>query len=269
MASFNWVKYEEICLDTLVQLLDKEKCNNSTIVDIGASYNSYFLHLPYTGLLIDSDAEKIQRMITSQIGNQYTKLALKITPENVVNVLNHYQIPRNFLCLNLDIDGYDLSVLINLLKVFQPQIIQTEINEKIPYPIKFSIKWNPKYQWKENHMYGYSLACLKDVMLRFGYSIYSLNMNNVILVRDDNVFSKNIDLELKGWYEKGYLHHPKIPIPPWNLDLQHLQQSQDLEEIEKLWRQYFIDKGQKDELDKYVMNQECEKYLCHLFSKNV
>jgi len=257
--------YDQLCLDNLTRCLNKyKKHQNKFIVDIGCSFNSWFLNYPFMGLLIDYN---IQKIIGIPNNNLYTKLIRKITPYNVCDTMKEYNIPKNFYCLNLDTDGYDLFTLIALLRQYSPQIIITEINEKIPYPVKFSIKYDPSFDWGWCHLYGYSIACLEDVMKMFNYSIDSLNYNNIILIKNTDSEVPNID-KIEQFYKDGYLNNKVVPIPSWNKDVNHLQDCKTKEEVAEKWRDYFLNnpnpnngKPQTENLDKYVINDAYEIYL--------
>jgi hypothetical protein len=263
MAEYN--AYERECLNNLTTCLNEhKKYKNNFVVDIGCSYNSWFLEYPFLGILIDSDIKKI---LSIPNNNLYTKLSKKVTPYNICDILKQYNTPKEFYCLNLDTDGCDLFILIALLKQYTPKIIITEINEKIPYPVKFSMIYHSDYEWEWNHMFGYSIACLEDIMTMFNYSIKSLTMNNVILVKNEENQKPNID-EIRQIYLDGYLNNKIIPPPGWNDDVKHLHDCKTKEEVADKWRQYFIEnvnpnnnKQQTRNLDKYVINDTYEEYL--------
>ena len=262
MAEYN--PYEQICLNSLKSCIKTVKKTNTFIVDIGSSFNSWFLDFPFVGLLIDMDLKKI---LSISKNNLYTKICSKITTSNVWNILEKNQTPKDFFILNIDIDGPDLFILIKLLQKYQPKIIITEINEKIPYPVKFSIIDDPNFDWGWCHLYGYSIACLEDLMLMFNYSIFSLNMNNIILIKNDESEKPNID-KIEEFYKKGYLNNTVIPPPGWNDDVKHLHDCKTKEEVAIEWRKYFLKnknpnngKDQTGNLNKYVINESYKQYL--------
>ena len=73
-----------------------------------------------------------------------------------------------------------------------PTIILAEINEKIPPPIKFAVKYDPNYSWDFSHFYGMSLAKLCELLEKHGYDLINLVFNNAYAVRRD----KNPDLKV-------------------------------------------------------------------------
>lgn len=198
----------------LDKLINKKHANNY-IVDIGASFNSHFLKYNCSGVLFDMDESKIIKIPSD---NLYKKIHKKITPGNVLSTLKKYNVPYNFLALNLDIDSYDLFVLIKVLKRYSPKIIITEINEKIPLPVSFSVRYHKDWYWKKDHFFGYSISCLEPVLKRFGYYIHSLVYNNVILIKGN----RNINIERE--YKRGYLLADRRKgVFPWNNNVEYWQ----------------------------------------------
>jgi hypothetical protein len=267
MAEYN--EYEQVCLDSLKQAMKTVKKTNNFIVDIGSSFNSWFLDLPFTGILIEMELEKIMKMPFSM----YKKVHAKVTTSNICQILKDNNTPKDFYMMNLDIDGIDLWILHSVLKEYQPKIIITEINEKIPYPVKFSIINDPNFYWNWCHLFGYSIACLEDIMKLYNYSIFSLDMNNIILVKNSDEEKPNIN-KIEEIYKDGYLNHPIVPPPGWNDDVTHLQNCKTKEDVATKWRNYFLNNPNPNDgsdqslnIDKYVINESYEKYLKEFLKK--
>jgi hypothetical protein len=70
--------------------------------------------------------------------------------------------------MNFDIDSYDYYLLSEILTLYRPQLICTEINEKIPTPIKFKVMYShkPKYDHTRvgNYFFGMSISALGDIV---------------------------------------------------------------------------------------------------------
>ena len=268
MAEYN--DYEQVCLDSLNAAMKTVKKTNTFIVDIGSSYNSWFLDFPFNGILIEMELQKIMKMPPNHF---YKKVHAKVTTSNICKILKDNNTPKDFFIMNIDIDGIDLWILHSLLKEYKPKIIITEINEKIPYPVKFSIINDPDFYWHWCHLYGYSITCLEDIMSRYNYSIFSLNMNNVILVKNEEGVKPNLD-KIEQFYQDGYLNNKIIPPPSWNNDVAHLQHCKTKEEVAIKWRQYFLENlnpndgsDQTININRYVINETYDKYLKNFLSK--
>lgn len=269
--------FEKETYDEMVKYSNRYKdYHNNIIVEIGSSDNSYYLNEPlsskFTGILLDGSSQKL----STYTNPRFKTVCKMITPENVCSILSENNIPEDFYMLNLDIDGLDFFTLISILKKYKPKVIITEFNEKIPYPFKYSIKNDSNFTWGWCHNYGYSVACIKDVMINFGYSIDSLNVNNIYLSRIDDGSLPNID-DVGKLYKSGYIDKKSWVddnYQPWNKDVNHFHLCETEEEMEESFREYFTNnlnvnngKSMIDELDKYLMNNSYEEYFINFIKK--
>jgi len=175
-------------------------------VDIGAScvseysQSEAFISMGFSGLMVECDPQKYSVLIERYKNNPNIKIVTDpITPTNVLNILKINGVPDGFY-LSLDIDGYDYFVLDAILSQYSPSVIISEINEKIPPPIKFSVQYVPGYFWDGTHYYGYSISMLEELLEKYGYMIKSLDGNNVILIKGVQTQS------IEEIYNTGYLH---------------------------------------------------------------
>jgi hypothetical protein len=156
-------------------------------VDIGAGNgmrwsNTYSLFLAgWQGLGIEADVRKFRQLERAYRDLPDVKACnSKAGPENVVSILQSFGIPKDFAVLSLDIDGNDYWVLRKILSHFRPALIVTEINEKIPPPLRFTVKFDPSFQLR-HHFYGFSIAVLEDLCDEYGYGLLSLEYNNAFI----------------------------------------------------------------------------------------
>lgn len=176
-------------------------------VDIGASDNPYesqtelLIENGWSGIMFECDPVKFRGVSSRLAGKSVTVLPTKVTPDNIAQLLKENNAPNDFF-LSLDIDGYDYFVLNAILENFAPQFIISEINEKIPPPMKFSVLYEPKYWWGGSHFYGYSIGMLEDLLPAHGYKIDCLDYNNVILVPGTQ------EKSLQDIYNEGYFTKP-------------------------------------------------------------
>jgi len=189
-------------------------------VDIGASCHTVaseseiLLEQGWKGLMFECDPNKYSIQHEKMIGKEVTVLPIKVTPDNILNILKENNVPDGFY-LTLDIDGYDYFVLDKILSTYKPQLIVSEINEKIPANIKFTVKYTEGYFWDGGHYYGYSLLMLNDLLKKYGYKINSLDWNNVILV--PGVQEERIE----DVYNNGYLNREgRLEKFSYNLDFE-------------------------------------------------
>jgi hypothetical protein len=185
--------------------------------------NTYALYLNgWHGLAIEYDAQMfidLTRTYKSLPGVTLSKS--KVTPDTVVDLLQRNKVPINFGLLNLDIDGYDYFVLEKILTTYKPSLICTEINEKIPPPIKFTVKWSDEFVWRGGHVYGQSLAQLHELMSKSGYDLVKIVYNNAFYILHELNPEKALTPE--NAYRDGYVNKPDRKEKfPWNTDLEEV-----------------------------------------------
>ncbi|HYE15926.1 MAG TPA: hypothetical protein VD968_15900, partial [Pyrinomonadaceae bacterium] len=183
-----------------------------TAVDIGAGdgvtgSNTYALFRQgWRGLGIEGEERRARRMARA-----YKRFAgveavcARATPDNVAELLRAHRIGRGFALLSLDIDGYDYWVLDRLLAEFRPRLVVSEINEKIPPPVRFVVKYDPDFRL-QHHFFGYSIASLEDLCARHSYGILALEYNNVFLAPRETDGARFLTAEEA--YRAGYLERP-------------------------------------------------------------
>lgn len=195
-------------------------------IDIAASdgismSNTYSLYKDgWSGLAVECDARKFSSLASNYVNFQNVNLAkFMVTPKNILSLLSANEIPEKFEFLNLDIDGYDYYVLEQILGSYRPKLICTEINEKIPPPIKFTVKWNPDYAWAEDHFYGQSISQLHMLAREHQYALVELHYNNAFLIPLEHCPISSLTPEQA--YQFGYLDKPDRKRKfPWNANME-------------------------------------------------
>ena len=184
-----------------------------TVVDIGAGNgvrwsNSYALLLDgWKALGIEADPQKYALLakVYSKFPNARASNSLA-DPANIGSLLRDFEIEQNFGVLCLDIDGNDYWVLDAILGNFRPGLVVTEINENIPPPLRFVVKFDPDFQLRY-HFYGYSIAALEDLCAQHNYGILELEYNNAFLAPRELGLAQFRDAE--SAYRAGYLDRPE------------------------------------------------------------
>lgn len=211
------------------ELLSKIALRHKYAVDIGAGdgetmSNSYSLfRAGWAGLAAEWDGARFAKLAYRYAGFSGARLArVRVNPDNVLGLLAAAEAPREFGFLNLDIDSFDHYVLEKLLTAYRPSLICAEINEKLPPPIRFSVKWDPAHHWAQDHFYGQSLSLLEDLGRKNGYALVGLEYNNAFLIpRELNPVPM---MSAADAYRTGYLDRPdRLQRLPWNKDMEALQ----------------------------------------------
>jgi hypothetical protein len=204
------------------------KIETGVCVDIAAGdgvkiSNTYSLFRQgWTGLAVEYDPTNFARLASAYRGFPGVNLSRsKVTPPNVVSLLKANDVPKNFSFLSLDIDGYDYFVLEQILGDFRPSLICVEINEKIPPPLKFTVKWDPRYVPSGNHCYGQSICQMHTLCPLFHYSLVEVHYNNAFLIPEE--INRYPSLTPEDGYRKGYLDQPdRKERFPWNANMEEV-----------------------------------------------
>jgi hypothetical protein len=206
-ASFSNFDEEQIIRRYVAELLPDER--DQTAVDLGAGdgirhSNTHALFAAgWRGLAVEYDSRRAYRLARTY-RNQPNVFVCRhrVTPQNVGALLHAYELAPEFGLLSLDIDSYDYWVLDALLREFRPRLIVTEINEKIPPPIRFVVKYDPAFELR-HHFYGYSIASLAELCARHAYALIELEYNNAFLAPVERAPAPALTAEAA--YRRGYL----------------------------------------------------------------
>jgi hypothetical protein len=237
---------EEILIRKYTNALTLE---NNYCVDIAASdgismSNTYLLFKAgWYGIAVEFDANKFAKLASSYAPFVNVNLVkIKVTPGNVIFILQGCMCPRNFAFLNLDIDSYDYFVLDKLLGEYRPSLICVEINEKVPPPVKFTVTYDSHHAWELDHFYGQSISKCYDLCKKYKYEIVELHYNNLFIIpRELNRFES---LSPEAAYESGYKNKPDRKEKfPWNSDMEVLQTMTREESIDFLENKFEKYKG--------------------------
>lgn len=204
---------------------------NRFVVDIAADdgrsmSNTFRLYSEgYHGVAVECNPKQFAKL--SDLYAAFPDVQLlrtKVTPENVNMLLAACGTPKNFSFLSLDIDSYDYFLLKEILSEYSPSLICAEINEIIPPPIKFSVKYDPGHFWSKDHFMGQSICQLHSLCEKRGYDLVELHYNNAFLIPhalNKNRFPK---LSPEKAYKEGYLDKPdRLEKLPWNRDVEQVQ----------------------------------------------
>jgi len=233
------------------------KGHNRYVVDIAAAdglwmSNTFSLfNSGYAGLALEYNPIRFAKLADWYQFFPNAKLfKCKATPSNILDLLHTADCPEDFGFLNLDVDSYDHFILKNLLTKYRPSLMCVEINERIPAPIKFTVKYDPVHYWKEDNFYGQSVAKLHELTTEHGYDLVELNYCNAFLIpKELNTFAKA--LEPTQAYINGYVNQPdRHKIFYTNTEVEHLQTLPSEEALD--WLQKHFDEKYKGMFELYL-----------------
>jgi len=198
------------------------------------------------GLAVEGSPAAFRRL--AQTFERFPSVGLArvwVTPENVLDLLRAHDVRRQFEFLSLDIDGYDHFVLDAILLAFRPLLICAEINEKIPPPVRFTVRYDPAYVWAEDHFYGQSIVALHELAERHGYALVELHYNNAFLVPKERCVLPA--LSAADAYQTGYLDLPdRLTHFPWNANMEPLHALDTEQKLEFLRSHFAAYEGKYD-----------------------
>lgn len=225
---------------TIRRYLEALPLTNKYCVDIGAqdgvsgSQTAALFKNGWTGIAVEGDPAMFAVLSRLYHGLRSVHLARAlVSPDNVVSLLTSYSCPEDFSFLSLDIDGYDYFVLEQILASFRPRLICVEINETIPPPLVFTVKFDPQHAWRGDHFQGQSICKCHELCVRHGYDIVELLYNNLFIVpREINSYRA---LRPEEAYDAGYRNRPDRAAKfPWNVDMEAVLTMSRLEAIDFL-----------------------------------
>jgi hypothetical protein len=250
-SGFSCFSEEQVLERYIAELLPADHCR--TAVDIGAgdgrtgSNTLALFKRGWKGVGLEWDSRKIYKLAKIyQHLPGVSPCRLRVTPDNVLPLLEAYAVERSFSVLNVDIDSYDYWVLDVILSHYRPSIVITEINEKIPPPIKFRVKYDSDFQTHE-HFYGYSIACLEELCAQRGYALIDLEYNNAFLAPTELAGRRALTAEAA--YRQGYLERPDRREKFQRNENMEILHSVSPEEGMRFIRQFFSQLAGKYELN--------------------
>jgi hypothetical protein len=222
--------------------VDVAACDGVTKSNTLALYES-----GWSGLAVEGDPQRFAQLARAYARLRDVALArVWVTPDTIGDLLRSAAVPREFEFLSLDLDSYDHFVLAAILAEFRPRLICAEINEKIPPPLRFTVRYDPDHVWQHDHFYGQSIAKLHELAVHNDYALVALHYNNAFLVPVEAGLTA---LTAEEAYRTGYLARPdRRQVFPWNEDMEPLLSLPVEEQLEFVRRKFAVYDG-RYELD--------------------
>ena len=197
-----------------------------------------FINNNFKGLFsVDINLDTIEKLEKFDIYKGY------ITPLNVYEIFNNFNVPINFDILIINTPNYGLDTLRKILKKYRPKIMILHINEKIPPPILFEVKFKENYIWDYSHCYGFSITSGNKVLDKYGYKILSILELNFILCIDNDLykfFELDENYNILEIYKRDYINNNnRFNILPWNENINYWLEINDDEKLYNEILNYF------------------------------
>jgi len=159
----------------------------------------------WKGIAVEIDPTRCEIMKSSYAGLTVAVENMKVTPENIVELLDGYDIDEGITIMNIDIDSYDLEVADTMLTAgYRPGIITIEVNPIIPPPIYFEVLYHPEQHHRANNFFGCSITAAIEKVIPHGYVLYSYEIGNAFFIREDYARNKIKNISADEAYDMGY-----------------------------------------------------------------
>lgn len=192
--------YSQVDEDGIIESISNRlpvSARNNTFVEIGCGRgvenNTHYLALKgYRGVWVDGSKINID-FINSELCLVQHNGKLKVerqyvTADNIQSLLRSYS---HFLGVDdpeffsLDIDGNDVFVLVEALKVIKPAVVCVEYNSKFPPSFSATIKRNDAHEWMHDDYHGASLKCFAESFPKYTLISCSVAGTNAFFIRSD------------------------------------------------------------------------------------
>jgi len=102
----------------------------------------------------------------------------KVTAENIQNLFQKYNVPKNFDLLSIDIDFNDYWVW-KAITDYSPRVVVIEYNSSIQLNESRVVSYDPEAVWDGTNYFGASLLALRNLGLKKGYTLVGCDNNGV------------------------------------------------------------------------------------------
>ena len=224
-------KDEQSIIEKLTLLLGcKKYCIDIGALD-GVRFSNTFALFSggWSGLLFECSRENISALAKNinKLPQEISIIGTFVTPDNILKMLNAFEVPLDLGFISIDIDSYDFEVLEKILGVYRPRLICAEINERIPPPIKFRQLFSGGGKGVDNGIHGgCSISAYEELLRNNGYSIVHLEYNNLFAVQDVDlplIYPAFVDQSAGAAWRAGFMDRPdKYSWMPWNKPFDYL-----------------------------------------------
>ena len=139
-------------------------------VEDGIECNTRYLlkHKNWTGLLMDGEHANSSLNLCTEF----------ITAENIEELFEKYNVPKDFDLLSIDIDGNDYWVW-KAIKQYAPRVVIIEYNACYPWKESKTIPYNANFIWDKTDYYGATLQALVKLGKEKGYTLIATDSHGV------------------------------------------------------------------------------------------
>jgi hypothetical protein len=179
----------------ILKVIGKQLQLAKTCIEFGAGNgrenNTHYLLLQgYKGFWVDGSPDNLEFLRSALGGLEFDNLVARCVRIDLENLKSIFDDARKHLgsdidLFSVDLDGNDIYVLQESLKLIQPKVVVAEYNAKFRPPANIAIRYDASHVWREDDFFGASLTALGDALR--GYQLVSCNLTgaNAFFVRND------------------------------------------------------------------------------------
>jgi glycosyltransferase involved in cell wall biosynthesis len=185
----------------------------------------------WRGLFMEAEDEDFQRLEHKYSGNGRVKtVQAKVTPETIVALLAHAEVPSEPDVLSIDVDGQDYWIW-SAVEGYAPRIVVIEYNSALDPRRRLVQPNEPDGTWDGTEFFGASVGALRSLGEGKGYRLVHTELSgaNAFFVREDLVgdaFPAADEIAITSvpnYFQSGYRHPPASPEGRYlDLDTQEL-----------------------------------------------
>jgi len=123
----------------------------------------------------------LKKTIAKTKGSKYLQFYIKkekVTAENVQNLFQKYNVPKNFDLLSIDIDSNDYWVW-QAITDYYPRVVVIEYNASFNPTQSKVVRYNPDAIWDGTNYFGASLLALQNLGSTKGYTLVGCTNSGV------------------------------------------------------------------------------------------
>lgn len=148
----------------------------------------------------------------------------RITPDNVVGLLEKYNTPQYVDLMSLDIDSMDYQVLESvLLAGYSSTVLAIEYNPIFSSSESYYRNYDASYNKDSTSNYGASIACFQKILDEYGYTLIhvfgqkcpvngkTIQSNNALFIKDEYIIDPVTsihDMHKETWIESWKSKNP-------------------------------------------------------------
>lgn len=185
--------------DTIINhIFETIGTTNKYCIEFGAAdgvenSNTWYLRQNgWSALLLDSCYETNLSINLHQV---------TLSVDNICEIFNTHNIPKEPDFLSIDIDGNDFWILKSIFDGgYKPRVIMVETCVRFDPSDCIAQIYQPEWKWNGNTWYGASPRAFKLLAEKFNYTVVYIHYDDAVLIRNDALNESDINIDFNQVY---------------------------------------------------------------------